>query len=552
MYQKLTVNHKKMRFALVIATLSLVHAQDSFLGSPNRLWEVTVPPMGEGNGVVVEPDNKAIFATSSDGTITALDPDDGEQTWNYQPSASNGSVPLSSNSQVAISSDKKFMVYSVTESEDSEDAIWYVLVVLAYVDSNGILFYLNGIRAHISLTLYQHCHYNYCSKVVKLGSPAGDLLWISGRLEGKCSGTPVISNDGKLIFLTHNSNRGRNGHFSILDGAKGRPLFSRQNTVAPYAPPGYVWNPTQGNFEDNQNNKRDVIIWSYMPVPDADEVGPGRTFAFQLKSDFNNNTGDFEVDVLGPEVDWQSTTAPLITAKGLSMYWSVSRSKLRAWVRSANATGDDGKFDQSRTADYDFPRGDPAWLAGFSTPQVDNDETPKILCVGGADPDFACLNANTLAEEWTIGTDSLIKAEARFSTKGDRVYFIEEDGTIQSYNSAAPITKHWEQQVSNNVVSNFDLSTDGGVLYYGDVAGKVGAYQLSSTTPPPVTPATREPSAAPSNAPPSSPSAPTASRQPSSPTPRPTSTTSGGGVTAGTAVTVVLGVASLAAAVLVL
>lgn len=111
-------------FVIAITILStVIKAQDSFLGSPSRKWQVTVPPMGQGNGVVVEPDNKAIFATSADGTISALDPDDGKKVWDYQP-GSNNSVPLSSNGEVAISNDKKFMVYSVTESADSEDAIW--------------------------------------------------------------------------------------------------------------------------------------------------------------------------------------------------------------------------------------------------------------------------------------------------------------------------------------------------------------------------------------------------------------------------------------------
>lgn len=390
---------------------------------------------------------------------------------------------------------------------------------------------------------------NNNSKVVALGNPAGDLLWISDSLEGECSGTPVISGDGKLVFLTHNSNRGTYGHFSIISVAgKGRALFSRANTVAPYAPPGYIWNPTQGNFEDNQNNKRDVILWSYAPVPDATEVGPGRTFAFQLSRDFNNNTSDFDVDVLLPEVDWQSTTAPLISANGLRLYWSVSRSKLRGWIRLTNSTGDDGKFDQSRTDEADFDRGDPPFTAGFTTPQVDNLENPRTLCVAGASADFYCLNANTLAQEWTEAIGSLVYAEARFSTKGDRVYFIEEDGTLYSYNARGGKTRNWSQDVGNKVLSNFDLSSDGGFLYCGDETGRVSAYQLSSSTLPPVTPVTREPSAAPSVSPPSAPSAPTPSRAPNAPsTNRPTPSPTAFSGAMNMAVTTVLGVASLCA-----
>jgi outer membrane protein assembly factor BamB len=498
-------------------------AQDSFLDTPTRKWQVTVPPMGEGNGIVMETDDRAVFATSSDGTITALDPDDGSKNWDFQPPAGNGTVPLSSNGQVAISQDKKFMVYSVTEDADSENAI---------------------------------------CKVVALGNPAGELLWISDRLEGECAGTPVISSDGRLVFLTHNSNQGTYGHFSIVSAqGMGRALFSRANTVAPYSPPGYVWNPTLGNFEDNENNQRDVIIWSYAPTPDATEVGPGRTFAFQLNSDFNNNTSDFSVDVLSPEVDWQATTAPLIAANGLRLYWSVSRSKLRAWIRSTNSTGatnstgstnstgNDGKFDQERTGGFDFARGDPSSLAGFSTPQVDDLENPTILCVAGASTEFYCLDATSLAEEWMVSTASLIKTEARFSTKGDRVYFITEDGVIFSYNARGSATRNWEEDVGNKVLSNFDLSSDGGFLYCGDETGQVSAYQLSSSTLPPVTPVTREPSAAPSM---SSPSSPTASGAPNFPTNRPTPAPAVPSGASSMVMSSVLGVASLVALAFVL
>ena len=103
-------------------------AQDSFLGTPTRIWETTIPPMGQGNAIVAEPDNQAIHATSSDGTISSLNPDNGTVVWNYQPRGSdNSSAPLACNGGIDISNDKKFMIYSVTENRDSDEAIWYVV-----------------------------------------------------------------------------------------------------------------------------------------------------------------------------------------------------------------------------------------------------------------------------------------------------------------------------------------------------------------------------------------------------------------------------------------
>ena len=344
------------------------------------------------------------------------------------------------------------------------------------------------------------------SRVVALAHPAGDFLWISPILEGACSGTPVISGDGELIFLNHNSNAGLFGHFSILSfSEKGAVLFMNLNSIAPFAPPGIITNPFFGNFDGGEANTRDVIIWSFMPTPDATTVGPGSTFYFQLTSDYSegSSVADFAVRVLSPEVTWQSTTAPLIVARGLSMYWSVSRSELRAWVRKSNAnatstnsTGANGSFDRDRTHAASFIRGDPSFLAPFVKPIVDNSTSPKVLCVGSASEEFYCLHADNLTTIWSENTNSLIKTEARFSTKGDRVYFIEEDGILHAFNTTSG-DKFYEEETDNPVISNFDLSIDGAFLYYGDINGSVVALQLAESTLPPVMPATRAPSFAP-------------------------------------------------------
>jgi outer membrane protein assembly factor BamB len=291
--------------------------------------------------------------------------------------------------------------------------------------------------------------------------------------------------------------------------------------VAPYAPPGIAISPVRGSFEGGDENKRDVIIWSYMPTPNATAVGPGRTFAFQLTSDYSDggSTADFNVKVLSPNSTWQSTTAPLIVAKGLSMYWSVSRSQLRAWIPTPNATNGtaDGSFDQDRTHSVEFDRGNPSFLAPFVKPIVDDASTPKVLCVGAASEEFVCLHADNLTTIWSETTNSLIKTEARFSTNGDRVYFIEEDGILHAINTTSG-KEIFNDSLEDPVSSNFDLSIDGAFLYYGDETGNVFALQLADSTLPPVMPATRAPTEAPTRAPAEAPA-----RAPSSPTQFPVS-----------------------------
>jgi outer membrane protein assembly factor BamB len=119
------------------------------------------------------------------------------------------------------------------------------------------------------------------------------------------------------------------------------------------------------------------------------------------------------------------------------MYWSVSRSQLRAWIHTPNATnGTDGSFDQERTHSVEFGRGNSSsFLAPFVKPIVDDVSTPQVLCVGAANEEFFCLHANNLTTIWSESTESLIMTEARFSTNGDRVYFIEENGVLHAFNT---------------------------------------------------------------------------------------------------------------------
>ena len=317
----------------------------------------------------------------------------------------------------------------------------------------------------ITIVLYSSCAFN--SKVVAL-SPLGNLLWTSTALAGACQGTPYVSSNGNYIFVTHNSDFSRVGHFSVLvnynDGAV---LFDTIDPVGPFSRPAFYRMLIEGNYH------KDILVWSYAPSPDAITAQTGSTFAFQLPFNYVSNFGsNLTVTTLLDTVGWRSTHPPRIAAGGFQMFWPVSRGQFRSWVNT--------RFNALSTGSAAFDRGSPSFLAPPSTPAVDNEMTPTILCAGGAGPQFVCMNsANvTLGAVWSVSVAGLILSDPIFSTKGDRVYFAQDRGVITAAN---PRTGDifYEKSTGVPLVSNFALSADGSVLYYGDQIGNVVAWNVA-------------------------------------------------------------------------
>lgn len=134
--------------------------------------------------------------------------------------------------------------------------------------SSGTPFaYLEGLS-------YTHARYigifEYFRKVIAL-SMAGDPLWISEPLDGAAKGSPVISDDGNFIFLTHNAELNTVGYFSSLwapgDGAV---YYSQKNDTTPFAPLGIFHSPIEGNYDSDEGrgNTNDMIMWAQSPHPE--------------------------------------------------------------------------------------------------------------------------------------------------------------------------------------------------------------------------------------------------------------------------------------------
>jgi hypothetical protein len=334
--------------------------------------------------------------------------------------------------------------------------------------------------------------YIFNSKVVAL-SPSGDLLWTSPALAGACQGTPYVSSDGDYIFVTHNSDFSSVGHFSVLmNDNDGAVLFDTTDPVGPFSRPAFYRTPIEGNYSAGKGNNQDILVWSYAPTPDATTGQTGSTFAFQLPFNYVADLGPdlLTVTTLLATVGWRSTHPPLIAAGGFQMFWPVSRGQFRSWVNT--------RFNALSTGTVAFDRGNPSFLAPPSTPAVDNEMAPTILCAGGADSQFVCMDPAdiSLGAIWSVSVAGLILSDPIFSTQGDRVYFAQDRGVITAAN---PQTGDIFYEMSTGVplASNFALSEDGSVLYYGDQIGSVVAWKVAEPAVSPTEAPASEPTVAP-------------------------------------------------------
>jgi hypothetical protein len=124
--------------------------------------------------------------------------------------------------------------------------------------------------------------------------------------------------------------------------------------------------------------------------------------------------------------------------------------------------------------------------------------SPTIVCAGGADSQFVCMDPAdiSLGAIWSVSVAGLILSDPIFSTEGDRVYFAQDRGVITAAN---PQTGDIFYEMSTGVplVSNFALSEDGSVLYYGDQIGSVVAWKVAEPAVSPTEAPVSEPTVAP-------------------------------------------------------
>lgn len=276
---------KDFIFLLSIALLNgMAGGQLMYRPYPIVQWSLRVKPVRRGNGVFLSPDDRIVVASTNVGKLEALDAMDGGALWSYSPSDEyQGRYGCTSGVTFSVAGD--FLVYAVIVDELSPNPFSRVIAVSVY----------------------------------------GEELWVSDDFEGIVSGTPVLSEDGNFVFFNYNSNRETVGHFTILEAFNGT-TFHEEGYHAPFAPLGIHHAPGEGYYDGGQFNRQDILVWSVQPKPLDEEVGDGKTFAFQFPIVFDGVTSyGLNYTELGTAVrDFQAIQKPVFANEGRSLYLGTS------------------------------------------------------------------------------------------------------------------------------------------------------------------------------------------------------------------------------------
>ena len=118
-------------FIAISIFFCITQAQElDYLTSPVLKWNSgSVPPLGEGNGVFISPDQSVLMVTSADGSITALNANNGSMIYTSKPAILDN-YPSFSTSGVSFGTSKyngDFAVYAVSHGFVGVDpSFWYV------------------------------------------------------------------------------------------------------------------------------------------------------------------------------------------------------------------------------------------------------------------------------------------------------------------------------------------------------------------------------------------------------------------------------------------
>eukprot|EP00546_Thalassionema_frauenfeldii_P007643 CAMPEP_0178919550 /NCGR_PEP_ID=MMETSP0786-20121207/14499_1 /TAXON_ID=186022 /ORGANISM="Thalassionema frauenfeldii, Strain CCMP 1798" /LENGTH=536 /DNA_ID=CAMNT_0020593493 /DNA_START=60 /DNA_END=1667 /DNA_ORIENTATION=+ len=438
-------------------------------------WETQIDPASQGNECTMYGDDQLLICSTRNGNVFALRPYDGTEVWKHEPQAKSDNQ-LFSSSGIALGENPtigKYIVHAVSEGFARFDP-------------------------------------SYCV-VYALNPTNGEVFWDSQKLEGACSGTPVISNDGVYIFLTHNLVN--SGTFTVLvANLLGFPLLSKHDPIQPFSPPGIFHNPQEGYYQGGSGNRNDIVVWAYQPKIDEIGVGTSSMFVFQFPIGFQGESDNVSVQTLN-DVTWQTHTAPRIFNQGYSMNFAVTKNSYRSW------NGDFGdpvnRFDKRASANVEYIRGDPKSQAPFSALEMSSDADAPLFFGGTAAPIFVAFDS-FLDELWTVDVTFPVHAEARVSPDDKTVYFVERNGKVHAVEVQTGDTR-WEASLGGiPVVSNFGQSKSGKYLYFNDQSGMVKAWQvadgpsptpsqLPSIVPSKAVPPTAFPSVIPTNSPSNSP-----------------------------------------------
>lgn len=309
------------------------------------------------------------------------------------------------------------------------------------------------------------------------------LKWKSEKLEGKVSGTPVISSNGKFTFVTHNTQDG--GYFTILSNENGMILFQESaesvySSNEYYGPIGISRNPQQSLERFDKNNTNDILVWGPYALENEDLANGGSMFGFQVPKKYSGgkNTSLFMTTRLNFATwnfaTWTTKSPPALSSIGDAMYFSILSDENFAILGWA----DGRRFDKGPSWDF-FGDSNQDQNLFTNTPTLNPDETK--LFVGSLKKQFYAFDVSNGVLLWERSLDSPTSSKARLSLDGERVYFVEsQDGNVVSMNIDG--TFNWEYNLNFETLSEFAVSSNNHILYIASTNGTVTALTVAYET----------------------------------------------------------------------
>jgi hypothetical protein len=353
----------------------------------------------------------------------------------------------------------------------------------------------------------------------------GNEVWVSEDLDGVAAGNPQVSSDGAYVFLTHNADSLTNGYFTILDGVTGIVFYggssgeAGDDSTRRYGPIGIYHTPEQGNYDpiisgspmsEGDGNTNDILMWSQSPKPTDESISDGFLYGFQFPREFIGNASEISYFQMGTfERDFQSLTAPVITNKGLSAYWGVSRGGFRGWTPK--------RFSRARTVSVGFSRNDDfPGQSVWAQPVLSNDGPTPTIFGGTAAREFMRMDFD-FESQFVVPTQGYVTTAAVVDGGERAVYYVESETGLLHQASVDNLSDFWTESINFSVSGEMCITPRSDILLVADARGVISAFQVAEI------PVTEAPSDMPSDGPSMAPSpAPTLTKAPVEVTDSPT------------------------------
>merc|ERR1712078_251144 len=123
------------------------------------------------------------------------------------------------------------------------------------------------------------------------------------------------------------------------------------------------------------------------------------------------------------ERDFQAIAPPVMTNKGLSAYWGVSRGGFRGWIPKRFSRARDVSVGFTRNRDF---AGQPVW----APPALSNDGPEPTIFGGTSAREFVRMSYG-FDRQFVVPTEGYVKSAAKVDGGERAVYYVEtETGTL--------------------------------------------------------------------------------------------------------------------------